>query len=184
MAWILRCLRRCIESYADTRLSFNLYPGIDHEHEKVDCPLSVFAVAARRHRGSRPIYTSGDEPGLIYDTLAVKPASLKARRADWQKVVKTWDRIVAYVEDPKTQADAVKIMAARVGITPEAYLPLLKGTKLMTLAAGSKVFVKGEGFQSLHDSTKVADAFNVANAVYKKPENIDSYIDASLTNAK
>ena len=33
-------------------------------------------------------------------------------------------------------------------------------------------------------SSKVADDFNVANAVYKKPENIDSYIDASLTNAK
>ena len=75
-------------------------------------------------------------------------------------------------------------MAARVGITPEAYLPLLKGTKLMNLAAGSKAFVKGAGFQSLHGSSKVADDFNVANGVYKKPENIDSYIDASLTNAK
>jgi NitT/TauT family transport system substrate-binding protein len=144
----------------------------------------VTGQALKAAPGSRPIYTSADEPGLIYDTLAVAPASLKARRAEWQKVVKTWDRIVAYIEDPKTQADAVKIMAARVGITPEAYLPLLKGTKLMNLAAGSKVFVKGEGFGSLYGSSKVADAFNVANGVYKKPENIDSYIDASLTNAK
>ena len=144
----------------------------------------VTGQALKASPGARAIYTSADEPGLIYDTLAVKPASLKARRADWQKIVKTWDRVVAYIEDPKTQPDAVKIMAARVGITPEAYLPLLKGTKLMNLAAGSKVFVKGEGFGSLYGSSKVADAFNVANAVYKKPENLDSYIDASLTNAK
>ena len=134
--------------------------------------------------GSRPVYTSADEPGLIYDALAVTPASLKSRRADWQKVVKVWDRVVAYIGDAKTQPDAVKIMAARVGIPPQDYLPLLKGTKLLSLAEARKVYVKGEGFQSLYGSTKVADGFNVANAVYKKAENIDSYIDASFTNAK
>jgi NitT/TauT family transport system substrate-binding protein len=134
--------------------------------------------------GSRPVYTSADEPGLIYDALAVTPASLKSRRADWQKVVKVWDRVVAYIGDAKTQPDAVKIMAARVGIPPQDYLPLLKGTKLLSLAEARKVYVKADGFQSLYGSTKVADGFNVANAVYKKAENIDSYIDASFTNAK
>lgn len=134
--------------------------------------------------GSKAIYTSADEPGLIYDVLAVSPGSLKARRADWQKVVKVWDKVVAYIDDPKTQADAVKIMAARSGITPAEYLPLLKGTKLLSLDAGRKVFVKADGFGSLYGSSKIVDAFNVANAVYKAPQPVDSYIDPSLTNAK
>lgn len=134
--------------------------------------------------GARPVYTSADEPGLIYDVLAVNPASAKSRRADWQKVVKVWDRVVHYINDPKTQPDAVKIMAARVGLTPEAYLPLLKGTKLLDLAEGKKVFVKGPGFGSLYGSTKIADDFNVKNDVYKKVQDVDSYIDASFTNAK
>jgi NitT/TauT family transport system substrate-binding protein len=145
-------------------------------------PIAGKAIAAVP--GARAVYTSADEPGLIYDALAVKPASLKARRADWQKVVKVWDRVVAYIEDPKTQPDAVKIMAARVDVPPEAYLALLKGTKLMSLAEGSKVYVKGAGFNSIYGSSKTADSFNVANGVYKKPENVDSYIDASLTNAR
>ena len=42
-------------------------------------------------------------PGLIYDTLAVTPASLQSRRADWEKVVKVWYRISDFVRDPKTQ---------------------------------------------------------------------------------
>jgi len=134
--------------------------------------------------GAKPIYTSADEPGLIYDVLAVSPASVKARRADWQKLVKVWDKVVAYINDPKTQPDAVKIMAARSGVTPAEYLPMLKGTRLLSLEEGKKVYVKGDGFKTLYGSTKIVDAFNVANKVYKKPENVDGYLDASFTNAK
>lgn len=134
--------------------------------------------------GARPIYTSADEPGLIYDVLAVNPASAKQRRAEWLKVVKVWDRVVKYINDPKTQPDAVKIMAARVGVSPEAYLPLLKGTKLLTLDEAKKIYVKGDGFKTLYGSTRIADDFNVANEVYKKPQDVNSYLDASFTFAK
>lgn len=134
--------------------------------------------------GSRPVYTSANEPGLIYDVLAVNPASAKQHKAEWLKVVKVWDRVVKYINDPKTQPDAVKIMAARVGVTPQVYLPLLKGTKLLSLADGKKVYVKAAGFGSLYGSSKVADDFNVANGVYKAHQDVDSYIDPSFTNAK
>jgi len=134
--------------------------------------------------GARPIFTSADEPGLIYDVLAVNPASLSARRADWIKLVKVWDRVVAYINDPKTSADAVRIMAARVGISPAAFQPLLKGTHLLTRHDAEAIFVKKDGFQSLYGSSRIADRFNVANAVYKKPQDVDAYIDASLLTAK
>lgn len=132
--------------------------------------------------GSKPVYTSANEPGLIYDVLAVNPASAKAHRAEWLKVMKVWDHVVAYINDPKTQSDAVKIMAAKSGVSPEEYLPLLKGTKLLNLAAAKKVYVKGTGFGSLYGSTKIVDDFNVANKVYKAPEDIESYLDPSYTN--
>lgn len=144
----------------------------------------VSGEAMKAVPGSKPIYTSADEPGLIYDVLAANPASVKARRADWQKVVKVWDKVVAYIEDPKTQPDAVKIMAARSGISAAEYLPLLKGTKLLSLEEGKKIYVKGDGFKTLYGSTKIVDSFNVANQVYKTPEKIDSYLDPSFTNGK
>jgi NitT/TauT family transport system substrate-binding protein len=144
----------------------------------------IVGEAMKAVPGSRALYSSADEPGLIYDALSVNPASLKSRRADWQKVVKVWDRVVTYIADPKTQPDAVKIMAARSGISATAYLPLLKGVKLLSLGEAKKVYVKGSGFQSIYGSSKTADSFNVANAIYKKPENIDAYIDASLTNGR
>ena len=139
----------------------------------------VSGQSMRALPGSRPIYTSADEPGLIYDVLAVSRASASSRRSDWQRLAKVWDRVVAYIDDPRTQGDAVRIMAARVGLAPEAYLPLLKGTRLLSLAEGRKVYVKGAGFDSLQGSSKICDAFNVANGVYKAPQDVDGYLDAS-----
>ena len=136
--------------------------------------------AMKRVPGAKPIYTSADVPGLIYDVLTVNPASLAAHKEDWAKVTKVWDRVVAYVNDPKTQPDAVKIMSARTGLTPEAYLPLLKGTHLINLADGKKAFVKTTGFKSLYGSSKIADGFNVKYGVYKTPQDINKAIDPSI----
>jgi len=138
--------------------------------------------AMMRVPGAKPIYTSADEPGLIYDVLTVSPSSLSSRKADWQKVVNVWGKVVTYINDPKTQPDAVKIMAARVGLKPEAYLPLLKGTKLLSLEDGKKIMVKADGFKSLYGSSKIADDFNVKNGVYKKPMDLAKAIDPSLVN--
>jgi NitT/TauT family transport system substrate-binding protein len=140
--------------------------------------------AMMRVPGAKPIYTSADEPGLIYDVLTVSPSSLSSRKADWQKVVKVWDKVVTYINDPKTQPDAVKIMSARVGLKPEAYLPLLKGTKLLSLEDGKKIMVKADGFKSLYGSSKIADDFNVKYGVYKKPMDLGKAIDPSLVNSK
>jgi len=134
--------------------------------------------------GARPVYTSADEPGLIYDALAVNPASLAGRRAQWKKVVQVWDRVVAYIGDPKTAPDAMKIMSARVGLSPEDYGKLVAGTHLLSLAEGRSHFVRGDGFQSLYGSSRIADRFNVANSVYKAPQDIDAYVDSSLVAAK
>jgi NitT/TauT family transport system substrate-binding protein len=134
--------------------------------------------------GSHPIYTSAQAPGLIYDVLAVSPASLNSRRADWMKLIGVWDKVVHYIQDPATQADAVKIMAARLDMMPDDFKPLLEGTHLIDVAEGKKVFKKAEGLASLYGSSKIADGFNVSNEVYKKAQNIDSYIDPSLTNAQ
>lgn len=132
--------------------------------------------AMKRVPGAKPIYTSANEPGLIYDVVTVNPASLASHRADWEKVVKVWGRVVGYINDPKTQADAVKIMAARVGLKPGAYAPLLKGTKLLSLEEGKKVFVKADGFKSLYGSTKIADDFNVKYGGYKQPQDLSKMI--------
>lgn len=131
--------------------------------------------------GSTAISSSADEPGLIYDVLAVSPASLATRKADWQKVVKVWYQTVDYIMDEKTKDDALAIMAARVGLSAQEYAPLLAGTKLLTLDEAKNIFVKADGFGSLYGSSKISDDFNLKYEVYPKAQALDSYIDSSLT---
>lgn len=132
--------------------------------------------------GSTAIYTSANVPGLIYDVLAVNPASLSARPEDWKKVIQVWYRVVDYLNDPATQDDAVKIMAARVNLSPEEYKPFLSGTKILTLAEAKKAFEKGDSLSSIYGSSVVVDKFNVDNKVYEKAQPTADYLDPSLTN--
>ncbi len=138
-------------------------------------------MALQQVPGSTKIFSSADQPGLIYDVLAVAPASLAANKDEWAKVVKVWYRIVDYIKDPKTYDDAVSIMAARVGIEPAEYKGFISGTKILTLEEAQSFFKQADGYKSLYGSSKISDDFNVANQVYDKPEDIDSYIDGSLT---
>jgi NitT/TauT family transport system substrate-binding protein len=144
--------------------------------------------ALKQVPGSKAIYTSANQPGLIYDVLAVNPVSLAQRRDDWSKVVDVWYRVVDYILDPATQADAVSIMAARVGISAEEYLPLLRGTRILTLAEAKAIMAPAgkdaTGFGTLYGSTRIANEFNVEYEVYEELQDIDAYIDTSLTLEK
>jgi NitT/TauT family transport system substrate-binding protein len=151
--------------------------------DAVACWQPIAGQAMKGVPGSRPVWTSKQSPGLIYDVLAVSPTKLAANKDAWIKLIKVWGKVVSYINDPKTQPDALKIMSARVGLTPEAYKPLLGGTKLLDLKANVSIFKKGDGLTSMYGSTKISDDFNVANAVYKKSEDVDSYIDASFVGA-
>jgi NitT/TauT family transport system substrate-binding protein len=132
--------------------------------------------------GSTPIFTSANVPGIIYDELVVSPKSLVERRADWLKVVKVWDRIAKFVNDPKNVDEAAKIMSARVGLTADQYKPLMKGTHIMDLAEGKKHWAKAEGLESVYGSSKIVDDFNLKNKVYKAAMKYDEYLDPSLAD--
>ena len=132
--------------------------------------------------GSKKLYSSADKPGLIYDMLSASPQSYAARKADYVKIAKVWYRIVDYIQNPKTHNDAIKIMASRVGLKPDEYEKIVKGTKILSLKEVKQHYKKGEGFTSIYGSSKISDEFNVTNKVYKKPEKIESYIDASVIN--
>ena len=137
-------------------------------------------LAMKALPGAHPVYTSAQSPGLIYDVLTVNPASIAAHRADYIKLMQVWDHVVSYISDPKTQDDAVQIMAARVGLSPAKYQQLLAGTHLISIAEAKKVLVKADGLGSLYGSTQIADEFNVHNAVYRQPQKIDGYIEPAL----
>jgi NitT/TauT family transport system substrate-binding protein len=130
--------------------------------------------------GSRAIFTSADAPGLIYDVLAVNPDSLATRRPEWKKVVKVWFRIASYLERPENRAEAAAIMGARVGLSADRYLELMKGTFFLDLAGNVEHFREGDTLSSVFHSSKVVDEFQLRNDVYKRAMPYKQYLDGSL----
>jgi len=134
--------------------------------------------------GSKRLFTSADAKGLIYDVLAVNPASLAAHHDDWAKIAAIYYKCVAYLMDPATHDDGVKIMAAKVQQKPEDYAKNLPGTHFNTVAE-AKANYKGDGGKaiSLHDSLVLCDKFSLDNAVYKVSQKPEDYISGSITLA-
>lgn len=131
--------------------------------------------------GSKPIYTSADAPGIIYDLLYVSTESLETRRADWAKVVSVWYQIADFLHDEANLDEALSILAARVNLKPEEYEPFFKGTYILTLDEALERWKDEEGLGSVYGSSKVADDFNVKFEVYEKPLDVKKYLDPSLT---
>jgi NitT/TauT family transport system substrate-binding protein len=144
-------------------------------------PVSTQAIKAVA--GAKVVFSSAEAPGLIYDTVAVNPASLAQRKEDWQKFVKVWYRISDFVRDPKTQPEAVAIMAAKVGVKPEEYATAMPGTYFLSVAEAKKSLEKGPGLDSIYGSSTVANDFNVTNKVYKETQAVEDYVDPSLVQA-
>ncbi len=134
--------------------------------------------------GARPLYTSAQSPGLIYDVLAVSPATLASHRADLSRLLVVWARVVAFINDPATHDEAVRIMAGRVGLSPAQYQGLLSGTHLLDIREAKRAYVRADELSSIYGSSHNADDFNVHNGVYAQPQRIDASIEPALTAAQ
>ena len=58
--------------------------------------------------------------------------------------------MLAYLNNPATRPDALKIMAARDGVTPVIYQRYVKGTHILSLAEAKQAFVKSSALLSIY----------------------------------
>jgi NitT/TauT family transport system substrate-binding protein len=140
----------------------------------------VSSQALKQVAGSKAIYTSADAPGLIYDVLAVNPTSLAKRKADWEKYVAIYYKCVDFILDPKTQNEAVKILAAKVGANTAEYKKAIPGTHFLTLKEAKTALKKGTGLDSLYGSLAVSNKFALDNKVYKESQKAEAYVAPSI----
>lgn len=133
--------------------------------------------------GSKPIFTSANAPGIIYDLLYVSPESLEAREMDWLKVTKVWYRIVDFLKNEDNMDEALKILAARVALKPAEYEPFFKGTYILTLDEALDKWTDKDGLGSVYGSSTFVDEFNVNNGVYDSRLKTKNYLDPRFTKA-
>ncbi|MGS0758826.1 ABC transporter substrate-binding protein, partial [Roseateles sp. GG27B] len=64
-------------------------------------------------------------------------------------------------------------MAARSGVAAAEYLPLLKGTRLLTLDDNRQAYLKSKDYTSIYGSTETVNTFNWYNKVYTISQKVD-----------
>jgi NitT/TauT family transport system substrate-binding protein len=134
--------------------------------------------------GSKPIFTSSDAKGLVYDVLAVSPASLAAHPAEWSKIAAVYYKCVAYLMDPATRDDAVKIMSAKVGADAKVYAKYVPGTHFETLAEAKANYAgSGGAAMSIHDSLVGSDKVLIDIGAYKDSQKASDYIYPDIVQA-
>jgi NitT/TauT family transport system substrate-binding protein len=140
----------------------------------------VSGQALKAVAGSKPLFTSAEAKGLIYDVLAVNPTSYAKRKDDWAKVVAVYYKAVDYILDEKTKEDAVKIMAAKAGADVAEYSQAIPGTHFLKLSEAKAAFKKGEGLDSIYGSMAIGNKFNLDNKVYKVSQKPESYLAPAI----
>ena len=140
----------------------------------------VSGQALKQVAGSKPLFTSAQAKGLIYDVIAVSPTSYAKNKDDWSKITAIYYKCVDYLMDPKTRDDAIKIMAAMVGEDPVEYAKAVPGTHFLSLAEAKAAMKKGPGLDSIYGSLAISDKFNLDNKVYTEPQKPASYVVPSV----
>jgi NitT/TauT family transport system substrate-binding protein len=143
----------------------------------------ISGQALKQVAGSKPLFTSAQAKGLIYDVIAVNPTSYAKHKDEWTKITEIYYKCVDYLKDPKTQEDAVKIMAAKVGANAEEYAKNIPGTHFLTLAEAKTAFKKGPGLDSIYGSMTIGNKFNMDNKVYKVSQKPESYLVPGIVAA-
>jgi NitT/TauT family transport system substrate-binding protein len=148
--------------------------------DAVGCWYPISGQTLKLVGGSKPLFTSANVPGLIYDELAVSKDSLAARRDDWKKVVAVWIRTVDFIKDPATHDEAMKIMGGKVNVPADEYAKYVGGTAILGLNENLKALQKHDGLDSVYGSMKVSDQFYTKYQVYKGSLDTDSYVTPRL----
>jgi NitT/TauT family transport system substrate-binding protein len=130
--------------------------------------------------GSKKLFTSADAKGLIFDVIAVNPSSYAAHKEEWSKITAIYYKCVAYLQDPATRDDAVKIMAAKVGADPVEYSKNIPGTHFLTIPEAKACLKKSDDMLSIYGSMKLSDKFYLDNGVYKESQKPTEYVAPSI----
>jgi NitT/TauT family transport system substrate-binding protein len=122
--------------------------------------------------------TSADAPGLIPDALVVRGEVLRSRRDELVKLVRVWAEVVDFIRrDPQA---AARIMAPKVDIDPQDYLPFLKGTRFFGLEENLEAFTPDEGMKSLYGSGEFIQSFLLEHGLLDRRIDVASALDGSL----
>lgn len=125
----------------------------------------------------KPLFTSKDMPGLVPDLLVAQDKAIATKRKELVGMIKAWFETEKFIREQP--AEATKIMAKVVNLSPEEYAVFLPGTKFFDAAANKQAFDAKDPL-SLSSMAPTITAFLTQFKLIEGKPDVAKGIDASL----
>jgi NitT/TauT family transport system substrate-binding protein len=143
--------------------------------------FAPFTTQALKRPGSTTLFSSRDFPGAISDHLVCRRDFVAKHPEKIQKIVNTWFATLdAIKSDPQA---ALKIMAARAGVSEAEYKAYDAGTRIFTLEENRKAFQPGTTMASLPYAANQISAFLQEVGLAKTPPKLDGMLQPKFVDA-
>jgi NitT/TauT family transport system substrate-binding protein len=125
----------------------------------------------------KALFTSKDMPGLVPDLLVAQDKAIQTKRKELVGMIKAWFETEKFIKEQP--AEAAKIMAKVVSMSPEEYTVFLPGTKFFDAAANTQAFDAKQPL-SLSSTAPTIAAFLTQHKLIEGKPDAAKGIDASL----
>ena len=143
--------------------------------------FAPFTTQALKRPGSTTLFSSRDFPGAISDHLVCRRDFVEKNPEKIQKIVNTWFATLDAIKaDPQA---ALKIMAARAGVSEAEYKAYDAGTRIFTLEENRKAFQPGTTMASLPYAANQISAFLQEVGLAKTPPKLDGMLQPKFVDA-
>ncbi|MDO9234450.1 MAG: ABC transporter substrate-binding protein [Aquabacterium sp.] len=125
----------------------------------------------------KPLFTSKDMPGLVPDLLVAQDKAILTKRKELVGMIKAWFDTEKFIREQP--AEATKIMAKVVNMTPTEYAVFLPGTKFFDAAANTLAFDAKQTLSLSSTAPTIANFLAQHKLIEGKPDAAKG-IDGSL----
>jgi NitT/TauT family transport system substrate-binding protein len=141
--------------------------------------FAPFTIQALKRAESKTLFSSKEFPGVIPDHLVATEKAAADPEA-MQRLVNAWYATTAWIA--ANPDEAVKIMAAKAGISEAEYKSLEEGTTIFTAAEAVKAFEdRPDDPTSLPEMARRINPFLVASGLAKDAAVLTDLFDPSYT---
>mgnify|MGYP006275094917 CR=1 FL=1 len=138
-----------------------------------------FSEAAMRSAPVRPLFSSREIPGQIFDVLVVDPAMLDLERRSLVRLLRAWQ--AAHDDLRQNPQAAIALMAQREGLSAAEFKASLQGLVFLPLARQQALFQAGGTLErNLRDLREVQATLGLMPADGPLPRVDGSLIQAAL----
>jgi NitT/TauT family transport system substrate-binding protein len=139
-----------------------------------------FVNQIQSSRKGRPLFSSKDIPGMISDVIVASDQSLKQKRSEYLRLIKSWYDVERFIRTNRDEA--VSIMAKIVKQDAAEYLLFLSGVRLLDEKANLDAFGAESNPRSLLSASKSWVKFLTESKRLRGPLLPSSAMDGSLVS--